>query len=33
LEGNDAVPAGGATYKVRVEVGGVLSEEKRFILN
>ncbi|MEY3326584.1 MAG: hypothetical protein RL044_537 [Actinomycetota bacterium] len=33
LEGNDAVPAAGATYKVRVEVNGVLSEEKRFILN
>jgi hypothetical protein len=33
LEGNNAVPAGGATYKVRVEVNGVLSEEKRFILN
>ena len=33
LEGNDAVPAGGATYKVRVEVNGVLSEEKRFLLN
>jgi hypothetical protein len=33
LEGNDAVPAAGATYKVRVKVNGVLSEEKRFILN
>ena len=33
LEGNDAVPAAGATYKVRVEVNGVLSQEKRFILN
>jgi len=33
LEGNDAVPADGATYKIRVEVGGVLSEEKRFVLN
>lgn len=33
LEGNDAVPAAGATYKVRAEVNGVLSEEKRFILN
>jgi hypothetical protein len=33
LEGNEAVPAAGATYKVRVEVNGVLSEEKRFILN
>lgn len=33
LEGNESVPAAGATYKVRVEVNGVLSEEKRFILN
>lgn len=33
LEGNEAVPAAGATYKARVEVNGVLSEEKRFILN
>lgn len=33
LEGNDAVPADGATYKIRVEVNGVLSEEKRFVLN
>ncbi len=33
LEGNDAVPAAGATYKIRVEVSGVLSEEKRFVLN
>jgi hypothetical protein len=33
LEGNDAVPAAGATYKIRVEVNGVLSEEKRFLLN
>jgi hypothetical protein len=33
LEGNDAVPSDGATYKIRVEVGGVLSEEKRFVLN
>ena len=33
LEGNDPVPAAGATYKIRVEVSGVLSEEKRFVLN
>ncbi len=33
VEGNDTVPAAGATYKIRVEVSGVLSEEKRFVLN
>ena len=33
LEANDPVPAAGATYKIRVEVSGVLSEEKRFVLN
>ena len=30
---NDLVPTGGATYKIKVEVNGVISEEKRFILN
>ncbi len=33
VEGNETVPAAGATYKIRVEVSGVLSEEKRFVLN
>jgi len=32
-ETNDAVPTGGATYKIKVEVNGVISEEKSFILN
>jgi hypothetical protein len=32
-ETNDAVPTGGATYKIKVEVNGVISEEKTFILN
>jgi hypothetical protein len=32
-ENNDAVPTGGATYKIKVEVNGVISEEKAFILN
>ncbi len=32
-ENNDAVPTGGATYKIKVEVNGVISEEKSFILN
>jgi hypothetical protein len=32
-ENNDVVPTGGATYKIRVEVNGVISEEKTFILN
>jgi hypothetical protein len=31
--GNDLVPTAGATYKIKVEVNGVISEEKRFILN
>lgn len=31
--GNDLVPTNGATYKIKVEVNGVISEEKRFILN
>ena len=30
---NDLVPTSGATYKIKVEVNGVISEEKRFILN
>ena len=30
---NDLVPTAGATYKIKVEVNGVISEEKRFILN
>jgi hypothetical protein len=30
---NDVVPTGGATYKIKVEVNGVISEEKTFILN
>jgi hypothetical protein len=32
-ENNDVVPTGGATYKIKVEVNGVISEEKSFILN
>ena len=32
-ETNDLVPTGGATYKIKVEVNGVISEEKTFILN
>ena len=32
-ENNDSVPTGGATYKIKVEVNGVISEEKSFILN
>jgi hypothetical protein len=32
-ENNDAVPTGGASYKIKVEVNGVISEEKIFILN
>lgn len=32
-ESNDPVPTGGATYKIKVEVNGVISEEKSFILN
>ena len=32
-ENNDKVPTGGATYKIKVEVNGVISEEKSFILN
>jgi hypothetical protein len=32
-EQNDPVPTGGATYKIKVEVNGVISEEKSFILN
>jgi hypothetical protein len=32
-ENNDSVPTGGATYKIKVEVNGVISEEKAFILN
>jgi hypothetical protein len=32
-EGNSPVPADGATYKIKVEVNGVISEEKTFILN
>lgn len=32
-DGNDPVPTGGATYKIKVEVNGVFSEEKSFILN
>jgi hypothetical protein len=32
-DSNDSVPTGGATYKIKVEVNGVISEEKSFILN
>jgi hypothetical protein len=32
-DGNSSVPAGGATYKIKVEVNGVISEDKAFILN
>jgi hypothetical protein len=32
-DNNDVVPTGGATYKIKVEVNGVISEEKSFILN
>jgi hypothetical protein len=32
-ENNEPVPTGGATYKIKVEVNGVISEEKSFILN
>lgn len=32
-DGNTAVPSGGATYKIKVEVNGVISEDKSFILN
>jgi len=32
-EGNALVPTGGATFKIKAEVNGVISEEKRFILN
>ena len=32
-ETNDLVPTGGATYKIKVEVNGVISDEKSFILN
>ncbi|MFM1950399.1 MAG: hypothetical protein RL418_86 [Actinomycetota bacterium] len=32
-DGNASVPAGGATYKIKAEVNGVISEEKAFILN
>jgi hypothetical protein len=32
-DGNSSVPAGGATYKIKVEVNGVISEDKSFILN
>jgi hypothetical protein len=32
-DGNSAVPSGGATYKIKVEVNGVISEDKAFILN
>ena len=33
LAANSEVPGGGATYKIKVEVNGVISEDKRFILN
>lgn len=32
-ETNDAVPGGGATYRIKAEVNGVISEDKTFILN
>ena len=32
-DGNSSVPAGGATYKIKAEVNGVISEDKSFILN
>lgn len=33
LASNSEVPGGGATYKIKVEVNGVISEETRFLLN
>lgn len=33
LEGNSLVPTGGATFKIKAEVNGVISDDKRFILN
>ncbi|MFQ3313988.1 MAG: hypothetical protein ACI9SV_000087 [Aquiluna sp.] len=32
-QGMQAVPGGGATYKLKVELNGVISEDVRFILN
>lgn len=32
-DGNSPVPTGGATFKIKVEVNGVISEDQRFILN
>lgn len=32
-DGNSPVPTGGATFKVKAEVNGVISEDQRFILN
>lgn len=32
-DGNPPVPTGGATFKVKAEVNGVISEDQRFILN
>jgi hypothetical protein len=32
-DGNDPVPSGGATYRIKAEVNGVISEDKSFILN
>ena len=32
-EGNSPVPTGGATFKIKAEVNGVISDDKRFILN
>jgi hypothetical protein len=32
-DGNDPVPSGGATYRIKAEVNGVISDDKSFILN